>query len=191
MTLTDPEKLILMMLSEIHEHLKIKSGTDAKFVQSAILSGNTWGLYWRFIGIFEGRGDTPAAVKQVLDILEMWEAIEISYEKLDAGKKELIAARNLADDVRFRGFDGNHEAEQLGIAHFLIDDLARFTHFKGRDLNSHLPYSLAPNERMLSVFKRHPVSPERFKMNAAQIIEMLQAQRLSPAPPELTASSSV
>lgn len=37
MNLSDQEKLILIMLSEIYEHLKIKNGIDAKFVQSSIL----------------------------------------------------------------------------------------------------------------------------------------------------------
>jgi hypothetical protein len=41
--LSDGDKLILMMLSEIHEHLKIENGDDSKFVQSTILSGNLWG----------------------------------------------------------------------------------------------------------------------------------------------------
>ena len=42
MKLTDPEKLILIMLTEIHEKLKIENGIDSKFVQEAIYSDNTW-----------------------------------------------------------------------------------------------------------------------------------------------------
>ena len=40
MKLTDAEKLILIMLSEIHEHLQIESGVDAKFVQRVFPSGS-------------------------------------------------------------------------------------------------------------------------------------------------------
>ena len=53
MNLSDGEKLILAMLSEIHEALEIKNGVDPKFVQSAIYSGNFWGLKWQYSGIFD------------------------------------------------------------------------------------------------------------------------------------------
>ena len=42
MKLTGSEKLILIMLSKIHEQLDIRSDIDPKFVQSAINSGNSW-----------------------------------------------------------------------------------------------------------------------------------------------------
>ena len=44
MELRDSEKLILMMLSEIHEHLKIKDGIDPVLVKEAIRTGNTWAI---------------------------------------------------------------------------------------------------------------------------------------------------
>ena len=42
MDLRDSEKLVLMMLAEIHEHLKIKDGIDSVLVKEAIRTGNTW-----------------------------------------------------------------------------------------------------------------------------------------------------
>ena len=41
MELRDSEKLILMMLAEIHKHLKIKDGIDPVLVKEAIRTGNT------------------------------------------------------------------------------------------------------------------------------------------------------
>ncbi len=38
------EKLILLMLREIQEHLKMKADTDTKLIKDAIFSGNLWGL---------------------------------------------------------------------------------------------------------------------------------------------------
>src|ERR1039458_7871123 len=46
MKLSQGEKLILLMLCEIQEHLKIEGGTNTKLIQEAILSGNLWGLDW-------------------------------------------------------------------------------------------------------------------------------------------------
>ncbi len=44
MQLSDSEKLILIMLSEIHKHLGIKNGIEPEFVESAIYNEQTWGL---------------------------------------------------------------------------------------------------------------------------------------------------
>ena len=48
MKLTNPEKLILIMLSEIYKKLDIQDGIDPKFVESAIYSDNTWGFEWKY-----------------------------------------------------------------------------------------------------------------------------------------------
>jgi len=48
MKLSDSEKLILVMLAEIHKHLGIEGGIDPDFVQEAIHSGNVWGLQWQY-----------------------------------------------------------------------------------------------------------------------------------------------
>jgi uncharacterized protein len=51
MKLTDDEKLILLMLSEIYEKLDVYGETDPKFVRSTILDDMLWGLTWRYSGI--------------------------------------------------------------------------------------------------------------------------------------------
>ena len=72
MQLSDGEKLILFMLSEIHAHLKIKNGVDADFVQAAISHGNLWALKERYTGIFDVPEVPDDVVKEVEDILWMW-----------------------------------------------------------------------------------------------------------------------
>ena len=47
MKLTNPEKLILVMLSEIYEKLGIQGETDTKFLLNAIYEGHTWALSWK------------------------------------------------------------------------------------------------------------------------------------------------
>jgi uncharacterized protein len=154
MKLTDGEKLILMMLSEIHNHLKIENGIDPKFVQSAIHSGNTWGITWRYPGIFDGTSPTPPIVHDIVDILDMWQIIESSYTALSPEDKAFLAneAHPFGKEPMFNGFDGNNDSERIGITRFLIEDLERFPSFKDRELNSHYIDSTDSYHRMLKVF---------------------------------------
>jgi len=181
MELSDGEKLILIMLSEIHENLKIKDGIDPKFVRDAIFSENTWSLAWKYPGIVgSGENKAPPVVSEVLDILEMWEVLEISYKKLQPADKARVEteAEPFGRNVQFRGFDGNNETEYMGVAGFLVNDLERFSTFKGRDLNSHLP-SLNTYKRMLAVFRPLRNSHTFNTLNAEQIIKILKEQTLS------------
>ncbi len=178
MQITDAEKLILIMLCDIYEHLKIKGEIDPKFVQSAIWNDHTWALEWQYTGIFQGKGETPQIVKEVVDILEMWSTVESYYDRLSAEDKELVKkeAHPYGSEVRFPGFDGNNEGEYMSIARFLIDDLHRFTNFKGRELNSHMP-SLEQYQRMLVVFQTlRPQIPDT-PFSATQIISLLNERK--------------
>ncbi len=143
MKLSNSEKLILVMLSEIYEKLGMTSESeiDPNFVKSAIFSDNTWGLEWQYSGIFSSTGDTPPEVNEVVNFLDMWTFIEEAYEKLDQEMKDKLAVDVglWGKHVGFRGFDGNNEGEYMSIARFMTKELARFTRFKDRDLNSHMP----------------------------------------------------
>jgi uncharacterized protein YfbU (UPF0304 family) len=154
MKISDGEKLILLMLSELYENLEIDGEIEPKFIQSAIFSNNLWAIPWKYSGIpFEDQDD-PEVVKEVLDILDMWRFIEHSYEQLSGKEKEQLkeTAKPFGKDPKFPGFDGNNESSYMGIASFVVNDLERFEEFKGRNFNSHCP-SLDGHGRMLSVFE--------------------------------------
>lgn len=154
MKITDGEKLILLMLSELHDKLGIDGEIEPDFIRSAIFSDNTWSIPWKYVGIpFEER-ETPEIVKKVLDILEMWSTIERAYEDLSIEQKEWLEkeAAPFGKNPTFPGFDGNNECEYMGTAAFLVNDLDRFEEFKGRVFNSHCP-SIDSYERMMLVFK--------------------------------------
>lgn len=154
MNITDGEKLILIMLSEIYDKLGVDGEIEPGFIRSAIFSNNIWSIPWKYVGIpFEGE-ETPEVVKEVLDVLDMWSMIERSYENLPKEQQEWVAkeASPFGKDPKFPGFDGNNESEYMGVASFLVNDLDRFEEFKGRNFNSHCP-SIDSYRRMLSVFK--------------------------------------
>lgn len=153
MKISDGEKLILLMLSELYDKLGVDGEIDPDFIRSAIFSDNLWGIRWKYSGIpFEEEKD-PEIVKEVIDILDMWSFIEHSYDELSEEEKAYVEkeAEPFGKDPKFRGFDGNNESEHMGTAYFIVNDLDRFESFKGRDLNSHCP-SIEAYRRMLSVF---------------------------------------
>ena len=70
MELSFGEKLILIMLSEIHEKLKIEDGIEPRFVQHAIFTEAAWSLTWKYPGLVgSGRASTPPHVREVWDHL--------------------------------------------------------------------------------------------------------------------------
>ena len=77
MQLTDAEKLLLLMLSDIREHLKIE-GEDAEKlillmleqIEGEIGSDNTGGLAWGFQGIIQCQGETPVTAAQIISVLK-------------------------------------------------------------------------------------------------------------------------
>lgn len=175
---SDGEKMIVLMLCDLMEHLKVKGETNTKFLKSAIFGGHYWALKWDLTGVFHGHADKPQVVTDVVNILDMWSFIELGYAKLSKKEKERIEkeAPPFGKYVSFRGFDGNNEGEHMGVAYFLVDDMGRFAHFKGRDLNSHAP-TLASARRMYRLFE-----PMRtglgggVELGADQIIKLMQAK---------------
>jgi uncharacterized protein len=105
----------------------------------------------------------------------MWTFLERGYKKLSAADKARVQKEADPLDVHFRGFDGNNEGEYISVARFLIDQLKRFSEFKGRDLNSHMP-SIDVYQRMFAVFEpiRNSLGGPR-ELSATEIIEILKA----------------
>lgn len=82
MKISDGEKLILLMLTEIYDHLSINNGIESEFVKKIVHGGHHWALKRRYPGIFHDYEDDDAAVSEVGDILDMWSTIIFSYENL-------------------------------------------------------------------------------------------------------------
>jgi len=153
MKFTDGEKLIILMLSELHEKLDVNGEIDPDFVRSAIFNEKLWGLRWKYPGIPFEESEDPEIVKEVVDILDMWSFIEHSYQGLSDEDKIMLEkdAKPFGKDPKFHGFDGNKETEYMGTAMFIVNDLDRFEEFKGRSFNSGCP-SIDAYRRMLDIF---------------------------------------
>lgn len=178
MRLTNSEKLILVMLSEVYERLGIngESGVDPKFIQSAIYSGHTWGVEWKYSWIFDNPDAQPPELNDVVNILDMWSIVEEAYETFDddqkAELKQLVSP--FRDALDFPGFDGKEEGEFSSIAIFLTEHLDRFTRFKGRICDSNIP-SVAGYRRMREVFETvQPVLFDR-RLAVGELAQILNA----------------
>ena len=92
------------------------------------------------------------ARSEVREILWMWSVVEKAYGLLSDDERNRIEleAGGFGRDVRFIGFSGNEETEHLSAAHDLVD--LEFDMFRGRELNSHIPY-LGWYRRMLRIFE--------------------------------------
>ena len=184
MQLSDGEKLMLLMLCQIQEHLKMKSDTDTELVKEAIYSGNLWGLKWGMPGVFHGSETTEEIVREMVHILAMWERLEQSFKGLTPeDKKWLTENSELGGDVKFYGFDGNDETEvhYISAARFMVEHLNRFEHFKDRDFNAHMP-TLDAYRRMLPVFEPILQQVLNKDFTKEQIAQVLAAYRHRDAP---------
>ena len=170
LTMTQSDILNTSLLCEIHSATVKHGELDSTFIQNALSGGHFWALNWQYTGLFHGHEDTPVAVREVADILDMWSTIEYDLEALS--DKDKARVKEQAGSAQFRGFDGNNEAEHRGIAMFMIDDMGRFSEFRGRDINSHCE-SLSMHRRMLDLFEpmRRGMIGQQF--SASQIISIL------------------
>lgn len=179
--LGDGEKLIVMMLCQLFKHLKVDSEIDPDFVEEIIYGGHYWGLSWGYTGLFHDHEDSETVVTEVVDTLDMWSFLERGFEALSKQEKDRVAAdaKPFGEHVRFTGWDGNGESEHIGVARFLINKLDRFTDFKGRELNAHMP-TLDTHKRMLAVFEPIRSNLIGRGMSADEIIQVLQ-EKLHPS----------
>jgi hypothetical protein len=108
----------------------------------------------------------------------MWDRIERGYERLSKKEKERVAREGApaGKNVRFPGFDGNYESEQLGIATFLTKKLDRYTRFADRALNSHFPTADLYG-RMLTAFEGLNEKLVGADPGADDIVALLKAGR--------------
>lgn len=139
---SDGDKMLMLMMSDLFKALKIKDPeSNPEFLAKVIYGGHYWAPKWDMQGVFHDHVDNPRDVTHVVNVLDMWSFIEEAYSRLTPSQKLTLTEEvgNWATDVQFAGFDGNNESSQMSIARFLVEEMNRFSRFKGRDMNSHSP----------------------------------------------------
>jgi len=175
MKLSDGEKLILMMLSEIYEHHKIKGEIDPAFVQETLTSGQIWGFPWKYSGLgLEGK-TVPPVVKETCDIFDMYSLVSSSYDKLAPSEKKKVrdGADPFDDYVVFQGFDFNND-DHAGVASYLVNHLGRYTNIDP-SINSHNSTTIHKYRKMLSIYKDITDPYPAEGLSADQLIAILKS----------------
>ena len=165
------------MMADIYKKVKLVDGeSDPEFLAKVIYGGHYWAPRWKMQGVFHDHVDSPKDVTHVVNVLDMWSFLEEAYEKFSAKQREQIAEEvgPLGKSVTFYGFDGNDESSQMGIARFLIDDMERFSRFKGRELNSHLP-TLARYRRMVELFEPMRANLVGNRLSVQRVVTLMKA----------------
>jgi uncharacterized protein YfbU (UPF0304 family) len=168
----------MIMMRDLYKHLKVTRGEiDPDFVAEVIWGGHYWAPLWEMQGLFHDHADKRRDVRFVVDVLDMWSFMEEAFEKLPKQEKERIAKEcaPFGKQVQFPGFDGNDEASLMGIAHFLTEHMNRFTRFKGRGFNAHMP-TIATYRRMLGAFEPIRKTLIGHGLSADQIITLLKTK---------------
>jgi uncharacterized protein len=175
MNLSDGEKLILVMLSEIYKHLKINHEINPDLVMSSIFSNQTWGLKWEYGELFNSPGENPPVVEETCNILNMYRALTPSFERLSpADQKRVIDESKPFDDyIKFQGFDFNNDPH-AGVLSYLVKDLKRYDELNGVALNSHSALTLRTYRAMLKNYQPMIESYSTVGLNSDQIIQILK-----------------
>ena len=140
MSFTQAEKLQLLMLCDIYEHLEIENGFDPVLVRKSLEPGNEWALNWEYQDISDGK-DNPPEVSFVCDVLDMFSMLKYSYDKLSNEQKEKLS-RDVKSfkpktDLIFGGFDWNNEIKYANVT-TMLKSMNRFES-QNIEKNSHAP----------------------------------------------------
>jgi uncharacterized protein YfbU (UPF0304 family) len=148
MKLSDGERLIVVMLAEVMQSLKLNNEIDPSLILNLASSRADWAIKHKYHHLFgEGQANDPE-VQETIDILWMWGIVEDSLSNLTGTEAN---EANSWPMTEFRGFDGNND-RHFGIASILINELNEFSEFKDRYLNSHSSGTLPRYREMYKKF---------------------------------------
>lgn len=148
MELTQKERLLLWNQYSILESLQPEDADH--YGKLKIILERGYRLHYGDLVLHIEEEELPeGAAREVIAILGMFEVIQDSLARV--GNVEGVEDFML----RFAGFDGNHEVDQLSYLRFLVEQQERFVHVVSNlsDYNSHAPL-LRTYREMLGHYER-------------------------------------
>ncbi len=142
MELTIVEKMQLVMLCDLAKRPRQRV-LDFDFIRRAVLNDDLWALNRKYLD-WDLDAPMPPEVERVYNILEMWESIEMAYERLDEAEQERVRNESyMLDGPRFPGFFGAgrlawtvpeyRRINEVRIARIFIEEIGQFERFKVDD----------------------------------------------------------
>lgn len=145
--LTKLERLLLVNQLMILEKLYPEEAKSYSEHRKALQCGYALQYGWILEQIYD---EFPAEdCRFVLDVLGMYRAMHNACTA--------TTPKELREEIRFTGFDGNNESEHLGYTLYFIEDLGRFQELKDPKafdgFNSHM-HMIPQYRRMLDEFRK-------------------------------------
>lgn len=171
------ERQVLINQLEILKKLNGNSSDEKDFNNKIEALKSGYELHYQ--DVFDEISDETLSYdecREVLNILEMFRGIIYSYKNLEREKKLLKLTTN---DIKFIGFDGNHETKQMLYTKYFICDLNRYSEIQELygnyfDYNSHYPM-INTYRIMLDIWNRYRQSLNNaYLMSEEDICELLQ-----------------
>lgn len=174
MTISGVQRLILVMLAELHKANKVSSEIDSDFVLATAHSNQDWAFSWKYPSMFRDDSAQPAIVDETCNILDMYRRIASSLEELPQAERDRVAAESypFSEYLKFRGFDFNNDPHASVVDH-LVKHLDRYNEVNP-DLNSHSSATIGQYRSMLERIEGLPPSGPSGRLNADQIISILK-----------------
>ena len=178
------EQLSLLLLAKILKHVteskpnasaKEESNELAKLLIESIEGGHYWAIEDK-VGHLLGDSIDEEINAFVLNVLDMWDFIESSYEDLSNEDKQKLeeAVPYVGKNPKFIGFDGNNESVYRSVCLHHIEKLNHFERFKKRGtLNSH-SQKVPLYAKMLDAFEDIRSNLDDRLLNLEEMIQILK-----------------
>ena len=171
---TATQRLIVEMLCKIYKKLEITDSYDPDVVSRAMGSGDYWVISSKY-DIRDVDSDIPPHVDAVVNTLDMFECLRKAFVEFDDEQRKAVSDIGLGDTIEFPGYDVESEAEYSRAAHYLVNDLNRFTSLQ-LSVGIKSDYPLVPvYARMLDVFLPIRANVGDRILALEEVIEVLKA----------------
>ena len=149
MEMTDVERLIFLMLSEINE----KIGIESNILPDFITTTNLRDKQFPFIESSRNEKNLLSITKEVISILDMWIDIQRSHNSLTNEKREVLEINvpYIGNKPVFSGFNITYEKDYMELTQYLVGEIERFRKLWVSDFVSKTS-TLNGYKRMLDVY---------------------------------------
>ncbi|MGL6259134.1 YfbU family protein [Vibrio sp. WXL103] len=166
MEMTNAQRLILS--NQYRLMMKLDPENSGRYQRLQTIVERGYGLQMRELDKDFGRLQEDAC-REIIDIMEMYHAMQESNKMLDESERAEVDQRRLL----FLGFDAATEAQYVHYVRFLVDSEGLYPQFDKADhhFNSQMPM-LDKYRRMLATW-RH--CPRQYHLSAAEFRQIFTA----------------
>jgi len=138
--MTPTEKLTLLMMCDLFDHLEVNGEIDSSIVREAVISGNVWAIERKYPMLLSTEDVSKDVQKRVDAALSAYRNLSHSLRKLTSDESnELKTKHNIKTHehaIQFPGYDGNNESEYLSVTS-MLGTLGLYAEQQEIDKNSH------------------------------------------------------